>query len=109
MLWPDEGPFGICYLGLRLFIFGLETTSRIMKASLDCFAFLTPFETSTSGVRAWMVGSCLGGGRGSAMGGRSAAGTSRMSSEKKIFPTLLNSESVGTLARLSASAYVSAQ
>ena len=30
--------FGIYYLGLRLFIFGLETTSRIVKASLDCFA-----------------------------------------------------------------------
>ena len=53
-----------------------------------------------------MVGSTLGGGRGSATGGGSVAGISRISFGKKTFSILLRSESTGTPARLSASAHV---
>ena len=51
--------------------------------------------------------SCSGGGIGSATGGGSVTGTSRMSSGKKMFSALLSLELVGTLAWLSTSTHVS--
>ena len=61
-------------------------------------SFPASVNTSASEVGAWMVGSCLGGRRGSAIGGGSAAGTFRMSFGKKTFSALLSLESVGTFA-----------